>query len=243
MVKAKYVAALLVALAWLTLVAVPASADWFADFYLGAAFTSNKDVTRDTPGGRETFEDVHFDKSFAFGGRIGYWFETAPFVGPAVPFVGLGLDVSRFHPDISSQTVILVEAGGAVEPFRLNDIDLSVTAISFDLMLKWPLLKSQQFPKGQLQPYFTVGPAIFIATADDTTNFGLPNNQSDTDTSVGVKVGLGLAWQFHKNLALFGEYRFTHFKPEFEFKPLGVTTTVDTNINSHYLLVGVSYRF
>jgi len=230
-------------LASLTAAALPASAEWFGDFFLGAAFTSNKDLTSESPGARDIFEDVHFDKSFAFGGRIGYWFETAPFVGPAVPFVGLGLDVSRFHPDISSQIVTRVETGGGIEPVLLADIDLSVTAISFDLMLRWPLLKSQQFPKGQLQPYFTVGPAIFIATADDTINFGPPNNQSDTDTSVGVKVGLGLAWQFHKNLALLGEYRFTHFSPEFEFERLGVRRTVDTNINSHDLLVGISYRF
>jgi opacity protein-like surface antigen len=230
-------------LAWLTAAAVPASAEWFGDFFLGAAFTSNKDLTSETLGARDTFEDVHFDKSFSFGGRGGYWFETAPFVAPAVPFVGLALDVSRFHPDISSQVVTRVEAGGGIEPVLLGDIDLSVTAISFDLMLRWPLLKSQQFPKGQLQPYFTVGPAIFIATADDTINFGPPNHQSDTDTSVGVKVGLGLAWQFHKNLALLGEYRFTHFSPEFEFERLGVRRTVDTTINSHDLLVGISYRF
>src|SRR2546430_2544285 len=90
-----------------------------------------------------------------------------------------------------------------------DDLDLSVWTIGFDAMLRLPLLKSPRFPKGQLQPYITVGPAIFVAHAEDSRNFE-PSNQDDTDASVGVKVGAGVAWQFTKNIAMFGEYRYTH---------------------------------
>lgn len=97
---------------------------------------------------------------------------------------------------------------------QLHAIDFSITAIAFDIVrLRWPLLTSAEFPKGQLQPHFTVGPALFLTQTKDTSNF-TPGNQSVTDTTVGVKVGAGVAWELLQHLALFGEYRFTHFSPQ-----------------------------
>jgi opacity protein-like surface antigen len=223
--------------------ATPASAEWFADLYLGRSFTQSHDVQKtDTSGLTVTFQDVGFDSSVAGGGRFGYWFTTVPFLPRVGLNVGLGLDVFHVQPDISSQAVIATTPSGIV-PVALADTNLSVTTIGFDVMLRWPVLPSQQFPKGRLQPYVRIGPAIFMAKASDTTNFGPPNNQSNTDTSVGVKVAGGVAWQFHQNLAVFGEYRFTHFSPEFTFNTLRLRTPVDTDINTHYLLSGISFRF
>jgi opacity protein-like surface antigen len=62
---------------------------------------------------------------------------------------------------------------------------------------------------------------------------------SETDTSFGIKAGLGAAFSIHKNVALFGEYRFTHFSPDVEVS--GVK--VETNLNTHHLIGGISFRF
>lgn len=231
-------------LVWLTATVYPASAEWFVDLYAGAAFTQHRDIQVTTQSVLgipfptpvpERFSNVSFDTSVSYGGRFGYWFE-------AIPHLGLALDVFRFEPDVSEQTGT-VTVFGTTFPFPLATTDIGVTAISFDLMLRWPLLTSSQFPKGQLQPYFTVGPTIFVVDVHDTTNFGPPFNQSDTDTAVGVKAGVGLAWQFHKNMALFGEYRFTHVSPAVKFRDPGGTTTAETDLNSHHLVTGISFRF
>src|SRR3989442_3060005 len=109
-------------------------------------------------------------------------------------------------------------------------------------MLRYPLMKSAAFPNGQLQPYVTLGPAIFHAHAEDSRNFE-PSNQSDTDTSVGVKVGTGVDWQFTKNIAVFGEYRVTHFIPAFTFRDdIRGSATLSTDVNTHSLLLADSYR-
>ncbi len=219
--------------------AAPASAEWFGDLYLGGAFTTKHDVDKNFPttGGLETTLDVTFDKSFAGGFRGGYWFPFA--LGPLN--LGVGLDISHFAPNISTQTRTFCSRLCRSDEF--DDFDLSVWVIGFDAMLRYPLMKSAAFPNGQLQPYVTLGPAIFHAHAEDSRNFE-PSNQSDTDTSVGVKVGAGVAWQFTKNIAVFGEYRFTHFSPEFTFRDdvLG-SATLSTDVNTHSLLVGVSFRF
>jgi opacity protein-like surface antigen len=222
------------------------SAEWFGDLYGGAAFTQKHDVTLDTStpiGATTTISDVKFDTAGLIGSRAGYWFQSFSFLGIEP---GAGLDVSHvFGPDISSQTrsaeVCAVRCVTISLPVAKFKVD--VTEIGFDVMLRYPLLKSQSFPRGQLQPYLTVGPAVFIAHIKDTTNF-LPANQSDTDTRIGAKVGAGLAFLITKNIAAFGEYRFSHLDPTFTFKDtiLG-SSDVSTSINTHAILWGVSYRF
>jgi opacity protein-like surface antigen len=217
--------------------AAPAAAEWFADLYLGGAFTEKHDIDVNLPGDFVTIEDVGFNKSFTGGIRGGYWF---PFdLGP-VNF-GAGLDLSYFAPNISRQTTAFCERFCVSGQF--DDLDLSVWVFGLDAMVRFPLLKSQEFPNGQLQPYLRVGPAIFLAHADDSRNFE-PSNQDDTDASLGVKLGAGVQWLFTKNIGVFGEYRYTHFSPEFTFKDdVRGNAELSTSVNTHYLLVGVSFNF
>jgi opacity protein-like surface antigen len=225
---------LLVTVAGLTF-ATPASAEWFADLYLGGAFTEKHDVDTEFPG-LVTAQDISFDNSFTGGLRGGYWL---PFdVGP-VNF-GLGLDFSHFSPDIGQQITTFCGAFCANGTFQ--DVDLSVWVIGFDALIRFPLLKTAELPHGQLQPYFRVGPAIFVAHANDSSNFA-PGDQSDSDTSVGVKLGTGVAWMFTRNIGIFGEYRYTHFSPEFTFQDAGGSVDVSTSINTHSVLVGATFRF
>ena len=164
-------------------------------------------------------------------------------MGGPLQFLGLGLDISHFAPNIGLQTRTFCLAGFGCGTGTFGAIDLSVTVIGFDAMFRYPLMKTPQFPNGQLQPYFTLGPAVFIAHAEDTINF-FPFNQSDTDTKLGLKLGLGATWLFTKNIGMFGEYRFTHFSPEFTFNDsfLG-KSTLSTDVNTHHFLAGVSFRF
>lgn len=240
--RTKSLLVVFVVLTWSGMAPVGARAEWFAGLYLGVASTTSKDVTIVEPAETDILNDVDLDSSISFGGRVGHWFETALYRDLNW---GLALDISHFRPDIDSQVVpgINIDAGGPdPDVFLLSSIDLAVTPISFDLMLRWPFLKSRQFPKGQLQPYFTIGPTLFIASAEDSINFD-PFRQSDTDTSLGLKVGTGLAWYFVKNFAVFGEYRFTHFSPEFDFRDGGDPVTVETDVNTHHFITGVSYYF
>src|SRR2546422_5982723 len=128
-----------------------ASADWFADVYGGRSFTDSHDVS---VKGRQSgvpvdghLLDVRFDDSWMFGARLGRWFD-------GVRFMGLALDVARFYPDIATKTV---SASGTLdgpllgippgtsfaEPVRGRHTEVEVTAVSFDLMLRVPLVTSR----------------------------------------------------------------------------------------------------
>ena len=226
----------------LTAVTVPASAELFGDLFVGPAFTQDDDLTlKGTAAGTVGIKPIRFDNAVSFGGRIGYWLES-------VPYVGFDLDVSHFRPDIKkgSVTACVPIFFPSCAPATVLSTDLQVTGISFDAMFRLPLLTSKEFPKGQLQPYLTVGPTVFVTHAEDSGNFtrnGLQFKQDDTNTTVGVKAGAGLAWQFHRNIALFGEYRFTHVSPSFSlhddfFGKFDEKTT----LNTHRVVFGVSFR-
>ena len=57
---------------------------------------------------------------------------------------------------------------------------------------------------------------------------------------MGVNAGTGVAWQLHRRVAVFAEYRFMFFAPAWDF---GRANEVSTHIDSHLLTTGVSFRF
>ena len=219
----------------------PIAAEWFADLYAGAGFPDADDHTNRA---RDfdldvVVSDIAYKNSTVIGGRAGYWFDS-------LGFLGVGVDASHvFGPDIGAQTASFeacVPAGCLTGPQAVRRASLNVTSVGLDLLLRWPLLTSGAFPRGRLQPYVAVGPAVFIAHFRDTSNFS-PSNQSDTDTVVGPKAAGGLAWHVTRHLAVFAEYRFTRFEAEWEFQSNFGRLEVSAPITTHAVLGGLSLRF
>jgi hypothetical protein len=164
-VEGRALIGVLLLLAW---TATPARAEWFVDLYGGGAFTLSNDVEASgsiTGLGTvdATLKSVEFDDSLAFGGRVGYRFTS-------LPLLALALDAWHFRPDIKSQQVT---ASGVAGPFvgsipaDIESADMSVTAISLDVMLRFALAETpEQLP--QLQFYFLAGPAVFMTKLGDT---------------------------------------------------------------------------
>jgi opacity protein-like surface antigen len=134
-------------------------------------------------------------------------------------WIGLALDASFFKPAD----------------------DTTIVPISALLMLRAPLMKGSEFPHGRLQPYIGAGPSVFISSVDDDVE-GV-GNVSDTSVDVGFDARGGLAFLLTRNVAIFGEYRFTHVSPEFSFDILGFRTKAETTFDTHHLFAGVSFRF
>jgi opacity protein-like surface antigen len=205
-------------------VAVPldASAEWFIDLFAGHTWTERSDlgltrIDRSGTAVRQELLDVEFDGSAVAGVRAGYWFGFAP-------LLGLGVDAFFFRPDIPTQ---LVRAKGSAVPVVLAGEDVPAAVVGLDLFLRWPLLASTDFPHGRLQPYVTAGPSALITDPED---FG---------TSLGFKLGAGAAWHVTRRIALFAEYRFTRFTPEVDTG----NVRYETDLNSHHVVGGISFRF
>jgi opacity protein-like surface antigen len=234
--------AALIVLASLGVGGRPASAEWFADLFAGLSFTQDHDLKLNDRGiGQGTYESVEFDRSLAWGGRAGRYFDS-------LPFLGLGLDFFRFYPDIGGQSVQLrgcfFPGGCGSGRGGTGRLEVQTSAVSVDLMLRLPLFKSADAPQGLVQPYIAVGPPLFITTVTPRNTRNFRNHDDDTDLSFGYKLAGGVAVQVYKNLALFGEYRFTHVSPEVELRDANLNrATLRTDLDTHSALLGISARW
>jgi opacity protein-like surface antigen len=205
------------------------TAEWFGDIYLGA--TTTNDTNIDIESSSSSFlgftsqsktQRVDFDNSFTVGVRGGYYSET-------LPWLGLAMDLSYFKADGQNAKI-------------------DVFPVSLLLMLRYPLFKSENFPRGRLQPYAGIGPALFFSNSK--LEFQPPVSESASGFSIdsGIDIRFGLAWQFHKRLALFGEYRYTNFRIDSKQTDLlygfaGTEDRMTTRLTTDHFLMGISYRF
>jgi opacity protein-like surface antigen len=236
-----------ITVACLLLAAAPASAEWFADVFAGKTFTDESDVTVHSGPGQSVFRDVEFEQSFertwAYGGRFGRYFD-------AVPFLGLAVDVFNFSAPIGTQSTRVDGCvpsggcgGGQGNPKR---IDIDSLALSLDLMLRLPLLKTKAAPYGALQPYIAAGAPFFITTVTPRSTAQFRNHEDDTDYSFGYKVAGGLAFHIARNLMLFGEYRLSHVEvsvDELRAADGRHHARFKTELDTHSALVGLSARW
>jgi opacity protein-like surface antigen len=206
-----------------------ARAEWFLDVYGGDSTTQDARATAEVTTysifsslSQRHAEEVDFDSSFTMGGRFGYWFEK-------LPWLGVSLDLSYF------------KAEGEKAEF-------DVVPLSLLVMLRWPLFKSENFPKGKLQPYAGVGPGYFFT--DSRVNFrpALQDSASGSSGEIGLDARAGVAWQFHKHWAIFGEYRYTDVKIDFTQEDSfaiisGSEESIKTHLKTNHFLAGISYRF
>jgi opacity protein-like surface antigen len=220
----------------------PASAEWFADAFAGGSFTEKSDITVHNSAGLGIFRDVDFDRALTYGGRFGHYFDS-------VPFLGLAVDGFTFSPNIGPQRVRVdgcVPSGGCSGgQGGTNSLDVDVMAVSLDVMLRLPLLKSDKAPWGLLQPYIAAGAPVFLTTVTPRTTRSFRNHDSDTDFSFGYKVAGGVAVQIVSNLMLFGEYRLTHTQPGVELRD-AVTlhhAPLRMDLDTHSVLLGLSARW
>ena len=175
---------------------------------------------------------TNVDNSAVFGGKIGYWFDF-------FPLVGTELDIYAFSPDISSPP----QTAGTVRLTKSNNFDVSVTALSFNLMGRYPLLKSPDLPRGRVQPYIGIGPGLFITSIKDLEPDPNDNIGSKTLTFGGFQIIGGLKFFLLKNLSLFAEYKFSHFTADLSGASARFSLGATQNIDGSHFYGGVAYHF
>ncbi|MEM7411323.1 MAG: outer membrane beta-barrel protein [Myxococcota bacterium] len=215
-------------------VALPqlASAEFFVEGYAGPSFAEN-DTLRCTgcnnlglPVLTRSRTDYEYASS-TFGLRGGYWFPGW------AKFLGVGLDFSFY----------------SASDDNIAKLDLLAVPVTPLLMLRLPLLTSDEFPNGQLQPYGAIGPGFTVTIANaDFSRFEIFEDFVDAKLDVGFDARGGMAFQFHPNFAVFTEYRYTRVdldfddEVDFDFGP-DIDVRLATRLAVHHAVAGVSFRF
>jgi opacity protein-like surface antigen len=225
-----FVFGLILPVAVMTTVIDGARAEGFADFRIGGAITQNTDGSATVGGVASPSGPIDFKSGVSLGIRGGYWLDS-------VPWLGFAFDLSYFDPD---------------EDVSVLPVKLDVFPISALLMLRYPLLKSDAYPRGRLQPYAGVGPGAFVTHAKlKLTDVGAPENFSDTTVNLGLDVRGGVNFHFFgqswpgESLAIFLEYRFTYFEPsDFKDDIGGVPIELELDeLGTHHIVAGVGWYF
>jgi opacity protein-like surface antigen len=202
----------IVGIAYILLLAtVDVRAEAFIDIYAGNAKTDKGTADITSNVGFNTSGDVEYDSSFTAGGRIGGWIGR---------YFGVGFDVFHFNSD---------EKDSPVEQSNL--------AFALDLMARLPLFAGTDLPNGRLQPYITIGPAIFVSTLE------MPGFTEGRSTTVGFKGGAGLKFLFTQNIGLFGEYRYTYFESKHDLQINFATAEITQRIGTHHFVGGLAIHF
>jgi hypothetical protein len=198
-----------------------ARAEWSWDVYLGGAFSQEDDVTVSEPGVGSRSLKLDHDDSPTFGARGVYWSKQRP-------WLGVGLDLSAYFPDLEREAVFIVPLSGLV-------------------MFRKGLKKSPDYPRGRFQPYAGLGAGLFISNLSielrEQPIFALFGSVSDTSYDPGLDLRGGLKWGLYQRVMLFGEYRFTYTQPEYDVELEGSPVSVETKFITHHVLIGLSYSF
>jgi outer membrane protein W len=225
----------------LLVIPLEVSAEFYADVYTGAVFTKKTDLTiASSLGSTATYRNLQVNNSWTAGGRAGYWLE-------GLDWLGFGLDVFFFHVKAPNQMVPVTGLGATSSTLAPADWSLPVMGIGFDVLrLRAPLLRSEEFTHGRLQPYLSAGPALFVTWAETPWNIVQPKGQHDTDVALGAKAEGGVTFLLTKTVGLFTEYRFTHFTSKLSYQnttSTPATETYKTTWDSHQVIGGISFRF
>jgi len=205
--------------------------DQYIDVYSGQASYQDKRVTATItnvnflwPTEETATRDVSFSNSNVFGGRWGCWFRDHPRYGFAV--------------DLS-----FLDIGG-------QDVDISAMPLSVMLFYRHPLLTSEEFIYGRVQPYVGLGLSLISAnlSVDFTPDISRKIDGSAEGTGIDFRVGLRLA--ITKKVGVFAEMRHLDGSIEIDDEVsglfiFGVPETLEetrTGISSQQVLVGISIK-
>lgn len=211
--------------ALLIISAGPVMAGGFADLYVGGAFHQDEEISYKGAEQRISYS-ADPDTGFTVGYRMGYWFDS-------IPWLGIALEGSYYTHDTDVADVTV---------FPLSAL-LMIQAHPGPVRYREPIWI----------PYAGIGPALFLATIDyDVADSpvpgmldvaGLSGDYEDDTSEVGLDVRAGIRYMFRENMGLFGEYRFTSFSPDFDESVLGTKIKTAFDANTHHVLVGLNYAF
>lgn len=230
----------------LSIVSTEVRADeWLTQFYIGDAFTQKHDAQVNLPdaGISATHKALAFDSAIMIGLRETYWFSFCH-------YLGLGFDVTHFfgpnQKEQDSLTTLCINGDGCSTPVEhIQKFNNNVTTLGLDFAFRYSLRVRQQ----QLQPYVAVGPALFTAQLQDTTNF-IPAEQSSASTSIGIKAYGGLLLSLSKHFGAFLEYQYNSFQAKTDYYNARVaqgitlgTTLGQETFTMHSVVGGVSLSY
>lgn len=194
----------------------------FSDLYIGAAVTTDAEVTLDGFVQEESLlcgAECSSTKSPIGGIRVGWYVGKFPWLG------------------VSGDFSVFIQSWGIQSPYEVSVIPISALA-----MFRAPLVRSPEHPNGRAQPYLAIGPSLIISRAKLAQGLaatGTATVETDTTADAGFDGRVGIRLVASSWISVVLEYRATYFKPTWKLSGRSVGTSVWTN---HFIIgLGIHY--
>jgi opacity protein-like surface antigen len=209
--------------------------DFYLSLYGGGNSPFKTDVVESGGGVNLTAKDAELDGSASIGGKAGIWM-TGARPGTGLDF-GVELDIMNFNPDSRAGQRLSGTINGIPVTIVTNSADINATLFAVNLLVRLPLGVTEELPNGRWFPYVGIGGGF------QRTSFCSQCSEEAVDTAPAFQGLAGVKIFLFRNLALFGEYKFTHAVHTFESdSPVGrIKDEMDFNVN--HFVGGLSLHF
>jgi opacity protein-like surface antigen len=215
------VIALVAGVTGIVLASPSAQAETYVGGMLGGAFPNKFGDVQDGRGTK--FPDLELKSSFAAGAKLGHYLSSTPWLGFETELFGTS-------PKFKAQTVSGTSPG----------CGCTLTTSAANLRVyTWAVNAVARYPGEHFQPYVGAGLGLFFAD--------LRSQGAKADNAVpGLNALAGARYFITKDVALFGEYKYS--RASFEFSQaisiagLG-TTALKGDYSSNLFVVGLTGHF
>jgi opacity protein-like surface antigen len=155
--------------------------------------------------------------SFAYGAKLGYYFED-------LSWIGVETEVYNATPHFERQTL------------TLNGSNFGTLAGANHRVLMWsPLTVVMRYQLGALEPYAGVGAGVFFSHLSS-------GQTSSSDTAIGLNTQVGLRYRLNQHFAAFVEWKYNRAGLNHtNIANTGIALTAD--YSAHILMIGLGYHF
>lgn len=222
--------------------------EWVLSVYSGRSSTNDSNLTIDIPGQntRLTYRNVRWkDKSldmpFYYGNHLNYWPSSDATIGFGLEFIHMKVyldpdQVTQVSGTQNGNPYNEVEPiGNTLQSFNISD---GINYVTFNVIGRQKLRRSERYPSGQVQPYLGIGVGVVIPHAESAIS-GDDQAEYETDGFSWQLFG-GVEYRFTPDWGVFLQYRYTDYKASVKAAMGG---TAHTRFISNHVVLGTSYRF
>ncbi|ALA56648.1 hypothetical protein [Nitrospira moscoviensis] len=200
-----------------------------------------------TPAGFEPVDakaiGLNFDNSDSFGAKLTAWY--LPRRLSWQPQIGVELDWTSFTADLQPQTVP-GEGVGKMSGLPLGAMtfgstsEFAVNQLAVNLLFRYPIWATTDMPQGRWYPYVGIGGGVQRARLTESST-----GHRETSYSPAFQGLVGAKIFLVKNLAVFGEFKWTQAWHSFNFAGLGLPSDYKERytIATGHVVGGVALHF
>jgi opacity protein-like surface antigen len=171
--------------------------------------------------------DLEMESSILYGGKVGYFFDS-------LQWIGIEAEAFTVRPDLKQQTftrTTTTPLGTISVQDQIRPNELRVTTAALNLIFR--------VPGKRFEPYAGGGIGMYWAKfSSDATNATGQRIGEASDTTIGMNFLAGARLYLFKQLALFGEYKYT--AANFDF---GGQVLLKGDYSAHNFVGGLSIHF